>query len=138
MPRQSFLVPIRRRAVFRRLIALLMLGGLINMSAQAAMASVRDIRALSAQAGLQGTFHPHTSILSADTHTGSPSGDTRHGDDCPCHCALPCALLQHTSALPSMAAPLPPQLDPPSDVPERAEAPLVSASIEPALRPPIA
>lgn len=141
VPRRSFpalLVPSRRRSVFQRLIALLILVGLSNMTAQAAMASVRDVRVLSVQAGLEGASNPQVATVVADARADSPSGSAQHGDGCPCECALPCALLQHVSALPAVVLPQTPRAEPPLYAPELAEASFSSASTEPATRPPIA
>ncbi len=117
-----------------------MLAGLSNMTAQAAMASVRDVRVLSVQAAPESASNPRVAIVAADARADSPAGSAQHGDGdgCPCECSLPCALLQHVSALPAVVLPPSPRLEPPVYAPELDDVSFASASTEPATRPPIA
>jgi len=108
----------------------------MNVPVQGALAAVRDARALSAELRA-GSSSQAPILVSANLRSdATTTGDARQ-DDCPCHCAFPCAVF-HSPLVPTHFHDLLPRM---TASPWMLELPVAVPGIltmEPAVRPPIA
>lgn len=119
----------RRVNSLERHVALLLLLGVLNLPLQEALAAERDAQATNSARAMM--------VIGSSRGFGVTPRGGAGSDDCPCHCVFPCAAL-HSPLLPSLVHDLLPRMIACPMPVELQAAWRESATLEPAVRPPIA